>query len=371
MTRRVRPGPRRGHDERPVDRLRPVGWRRRGRPARVRAALSGAGRRPARSGGDLGRPARDGPRGDRRGRRGGADRGDRCHEPARDRRRLGAGERSRRSPTRSSGRAASRHRSARSFARRGHETFVRAKHRPSDRRLLQRPEDPPDPARGSVAPAARRARRARRRDGRVVPDLAADRRPRPRDRRLERVADAPPRHPDRGAWDDDLLDADGGARARSCRRSAARRRSTARPIRRSSAGRSRSPARPATSRRRRSARPASRPGEAKVTLGTGAFLLANTGATPVGSRSTACSRPSPGGSGPARRSSTPSRARSSSRARPSSGCATGSACSATSADVEALAVSRRRQRRGRRRAGVRRARRAVLGSATPAARSSA
>ena len=61
----------------------------------------------------------------------------------------------------------------------GHEAVVRARTGPPDRRLLQRPEDPPDPRRGSGAPAARRARRARRRHRRVVPDLAADRRPRP------------------------------------------------------------------------------------------------------------------------------------------------------------------------------------------------
>ncbi len=63
-------------------------------------------------------------------------------------------------------------------------------------------------------------------------------------------------------------------------------RSTGRPP--SSAARSRSPGSPATSRRRSSARPASSAGSAKNTYGTGSFVLLNTGAERRPTRSRAC-----------------------------------------------------------------------------------
>ena len=78
---------------------------------------------------------------------------------------------------------------------RGLEPLDPGADRPADRRLLQRPEDPPHPALGARAHGARRTRRARLRHRRQLPAVAADRRPGPRDRRLERQPDDVLRHP--------------------------------------------------------------------------------------------------------------------------------------------------------------------------------
>ncbi len=129
-------------------------------------------------------------------------------------------------------------------------------HRPPDRRLLQRAQDRRDPRSRSGPPGAGRAGRARLRHGRRVPHLAADRRPGPRHRRVEREPDAPVRHPPAGLGPGAVRD----------RRGAAGDAPGGPPVvgdprrdrsRRCSGRRSRSPAVPATSRRRRSARPAS------------------------------------------------------------------------------------------------------------------
>ena len=117
---------------------------------------------------------------------------------------------------------------------------------------------------------------------------------------------------------------------------------------------SRSRASPAISRRRCSARPASTPGDAKCTYGTGAFMLMNTGDTPVPSTERACSPPSRWKLGERARA-TRSRARRSSPARRCSGCATGSASSRSAREIEALARVGARLGRRDRRAGVRRA----------------
>ena len=104
---------------------------------------------------------------------------------------------------------------------------------------------------------------------------------------------------------------------------------------------------PATSRRPRSARPASTPGEAKVD--------ARDRRVPAAQHRRPSRSPRQRAAGDRRLAarpdgadrSTPSRARSSSPGPPSSGCATGSALAATSAEVEALAGTVDRQRRGR------------------------
>ena len=121
----------------------------------------------------------------------------------------------------------------------------------------------------------------------------------------------------------------------------------------------RSPASPATNRRRCSARGAWKPGEAKNTYGTGAFLLLNTGQQrPRGGAGmlttvawTIDGRPGVRARG----------RRSSLRGRRCSGCATGWASSATRRDRGARSldpVERRRVFRAR----ARRARRARLGA---------
>ena len=88
-------------------------------------------------------------------------------------------------------------------------------------------------------------------------DLAADRRPGPRHRRVECQPDAAVRHPPAGLGRRAAVRSS-ACRRRCCPRCAARRAVSARPSPSCSAGRSRSPGSPATSRRRRSARRASR-----------------------------------------------------------------------------------------------------------------
>ena len=122
----------------------------------------------------------------------------------------------------------------------------------------------------------------------------------------------------------------------------------------------RSPASPAISRRRSSARCACRPGLAKNTYGTGCFMLQNTGDDAGRLAATSCSPRSPGSSAGRR-----------DYALEGSVFIGGAVVQwlrdglgiiATSADVEALAAIRAGQRRRLPRAGVRRARRAALGS---------
>ena len=146
--------------------------------------------------------------------------------------------------------------------------------------------------------------------------------------------------------------------ARGARRRA---RSTARPTRRCFGGRD--PDRrhaPATSRRRTFGQACFEPGSAKNTYGTGCFLLLNTGATPVA----VAERPAHDDRLEARRRGRPtaSKARCSSPAPSCSGCATACASSRTSAEVERAGGDGARHRRRLPRAGLRRPRRAVLGS---------
>ena len=120
-------------------------------------------------------------------------------------------------------------------------------------------------------------------------------------------------------WDDELLAAFGvparDAAGDPCRPSAGLRRG---PRRRCTG--CRWPAPSAISRRRCSARPASTRGEAKCTYGTGAFLLLNTGTTPIPSRAGLIT--TVGYQLDDHRRCTRWRARSRSPARWSSGCAT-------------------------------------------------
>ena len=183
--------------------------------------------------------------------------GDRDRPTSARRRSSGSGRRAARSPTRSSGRAGSRRRRCDALRAAGHEPLFRARTGLPLDAYFSGPKIAEILDREPGLRRARRARRARLRHGRHVPDLAADRRAGPRDRRLERQPDAPVRHPPAGL----------GRRAVRDRRRAAGDAARGPPVvgrlrrdrrRRSSAGRSRSPAAPATSRRRRSARRASR-----------------------------------------------------------------------------------------------------------------
>ena len=279
--------------------VRPGRGRRRGRPARVRAALPGAGRRPPRPRGDLGGPARRPPA--RRSRR-----------PAASERIAAIGITNQRETAvvwdRATGRAV-----ADAIVWQSRITAPVLRGAPGGRPRGARPRAD-RPARSTPTSAARRsarscvenpglraagrARRARRRDGRVVPDLAADRRPGPRDGRLERVADAPLRHPHAATWDDELLrlmevPASLLPDVRSC----------VGGLRRDGSGRSSGgpiPIAGAAGDQQAATfgQACFAPGEAKVTLGTGAFLLANTGRRRSSARRTGCCRRSPGGSAP-------------------------------------------------------------------------
>ncbi len=189
-----RPRPRPGHHVVACHRLRPRGHAGRQRAARVPADVHVAGPRDPRPGGDLVEPARGRPRGGRAGRRRRQRRRDRHHEPARDDGGLGARDRP--------GRRA-RHRLAepdhrpvlRPPPRRRPRALRPRAHRAPARRLLLGPQGPPHP-RGGRPPRACRARRARVRHRRRLADLAPHRWARARNRRLERLADAPVRHPE-------------------------------------------------------------------------------------------------------------------------------------------------------------------------------
>ena len=155
---------------------------------RVPPALPAAGLGRARRGRDLGRDAARRRRGDRRRRHPGrAARRDRDHEPARDRRRLGSGHRRARPPrARLAGPAHGR--PLPGAARPGPRGPGPRADGPGARPLLLRHQD-------RVARAQRRGRAEGRRlrHDRLLARLQADRPP--RHRLLERVADAPVRHP--------------------------------------------------------------------------------------------------------------------------------------------------------------------------------
>ena len=129
------------------------------------------------------------------------------------------------------------------------------------------------------------------------------------------------------------------SRGRCCPRSAPRAEvygeTDARAVRR---GRSRSPASPATSRRPRSARPASRRARPRTPTAPARSCCSNTGERRSSLDERAADDRSPGGSGPARPSPTPSRAPCSWPARPSSGCATGCGPIERAAEIERLAA---------------------------------
>ena len=233
---------------------------------------------------------------DRGGRRGGPRRGDRDHEPARDRGRLGPRDRPRR-------------RRRDRLAEPGHGAVLRGAPggRPRGRSSGRRTGLPIDayfsgPKIRQILvedPALRpRAERGELAAGTVesflIWRLTGGRDP--RDRRLERLADAPPRHPPRrlGRRPGRADGGPAGAAARGPELVGGLRRDGSGALRPADPDRRR---RPATSRRRRSARPASRPGEAKVTLGTGRVPARQHGRDAGRRRATACSRPSPGGSG--------------------------------------------------------------------------
>ena len=268
------------------------------------AALPAARLGRARSGGDLGeRPRR---------RRAGAARheaagaaGDRDHEPARDDAPVGAKQRTAGPATRSSGRTGAPPSAAASCRR------------PRLRELTGLVADPVllgDEAR-VAAPARRERRAARVRHRRLLARLEADRRPRPRHRRDERIPHAarlarharlgrraarPLRRPARPAAGDPAFE---------------RGRGRGRALRRDRAGRG--------DRRRPAGRSVRRGRDRQGHLRNRSFVLAPTGRTARRRPPDSCARP-PRAAPPSRRA-TRSRARSSSRAQRCNGSATGSA----------------------------------------------
>ena len=245
----------------------------------------------------------------------------RRHQPARDHDPVGRRRRASRSPTRSSGRAASARRSASGSRRTGTSELFRRADRPRRRRLLLGHQDQA-PARHDPRPArARGDGRDPVRHRRHVPDLAAHGRRACTSPIVSNASRTLLFNIHTLQWDDELLELLDVPRAMLPEVRASSEvygQTDADAVRR---GRSRSPATRATSRRRRSARPASTPGSAKNTYGTGCFMLLNTGeqAGAVGERTA-----DDGGAGrSAARSTYASKAPSSSRARSCSGCATG------------------------------------------------
>ena len=236
-----------------------------------------------------------------------------------------------------------------------------ANDRAGDRRLFLRHE-----ARaGSSTTCPARAQRAERGElafGTVdsLARLEADRRRHARHRRQQRVAHDAVQHPHAGAGTTSCCEllrraASDAARGALLERGLRRRRDRA-----SALPTCRSPASPAISRRRSSARRASTPGMAKNTYGTGCFLLMNTGTTASRRRSNSLLTTVAWKIGDRTE-----------YALEGSVFIAGAVVQwlrdglgliRTSAEVEALAASRARQRRRVSRAGVRRARRAALGS---------
>ena len=254
-----------GHD---LPRLRRGGTDRRPRLLGVRAALPaarlGRARRRRDLGGDAaGRRARRSPTPASRGRE--LD-GDRDHQPARDRGRLGPGDR--RADPPGAGLAGPAHRRALRRAARGRARAAGARaDRPRPRPLLLRRP------RSSGCCATSRGRSGRS-SARSTPGCSSS-----------SPAATPPTTPTPRGRCSSTSAASPGTRS-SARCSASTRRgcpsrcprptSTAPPP--SSAARCRWPGSPATSRRPSSARPAIEPGTAKNTYGTGSFVLLNTGA---------------------------------------------------------------------------------------------
>ena len=211
-------------------------------------------------------------------------------------------------------------------------------------------------------PGARRARRARVRHRRRVADLAPDRRPGPRDRRLQRVPDAAVQHP-HARLGRRPAPPDGGPAGDAAGRSARRRRSGPRP-RRDVFGRPIPIAGVAGDQQAAMFGQACfAPGEAKNTYGTGAFLLANVGDAPVESRhgllSTVLWRLGEDGAGRLRARGLGVRRR---RRGPVAARRPAGRRRAPT-EVEALMRGVDGHRRRLPRAGLRRARRAVLGPA--------
>ena len=191
-----RPRPRPGHDVVARHRLRPCGHAGRHGPARVRAALPVAGPRHARPGGDLGEPAR-GRSGGRRGRRRGRERRrHRHHEPARDDGRLGSRDGPAGRRPRSSGRAGSPPRSATGCARTATSRSSASAPGCRSTRTSRAPRSRTSSTRVGLRSRAERGELALR-HRRQLARRRADRRAGARDRRLERLAHAPVRHPRR------------------------------------------------------------------------------------------------------------------------------------------------------------------------------
>ena len=187
--------------------------------------------------------------------------------------------------TRSSGRTGARRRSVRALARRRVSPKpVAAAHRPRDRPVFLRLEDPlaarqrPGPAR------ARRGGRDRLRHDRQLSAVAADRRPAACDRCHQRLRARCCSISARLAWDDELARRLRHPARRSCRRCATPTAISARP-RRSCSARPIPIAGVAGDQQAALIGQACfRPGMVKSTYGTGAFALLHTGAAPAASR---------------------------------------------------------------------------------------
>ena len=212
------PRPRPRHDQRASDRLR----RRRRRPfaraTRARSQLPAAGLGGAGRARDLDGAARDGRRSIAQQRRRHRRRGrHRYHRPARDHHRVGQSHvAAHRAGDRVAGPA---HREAlRRAARRWSRGAGAPQDGPRARSLLLGDQDPLAPRHRARRPREGRARRARLRHRRQLAGVAAHRRPSARDRRHQRLADAPLRPPHRrlGRRAARALRRAAGAAARRC-----------------------------------------------------------------------------------------------------------------------------------------------------------
>ena len=186
-------------------------------------------------------------------------RGDRHHQPARDRRRLGPRDRQADPQRHRLAGPAHRRRSAPKLKKAGHEKMSRAK-----TGLLLDPYFSGTKIAwmlDNVKGARKRAEQGELavRHHRQVPDLAADRRQGARHRRDQCLAHDAVYNIATNDWDDELLKLLRRAARAAARGEGLRRRFRHDATRRCSARRSRSSASPATSRRRPSARPASSP----------------------------------------------------------------------------------------------------------------
>ena len=258
---------------------------------RVHPALPAAGLGRARRGRDLGRHARGRRRG-ARGRRRAARRarGDRHHEPARDRRRAGTRRPASRCTARSSGRTAAPPARCDELrdGRRGGPRSASGPASCSTRTSRRR--------RSSGCCATSTGSRERARDGRAVFGtidawllfkLTGEHAHRPSQRLAHAAAATSPT----GDWDAELLDLFGGARSARCPRcgraaaSSARTRAGRLPRLR----RCRSPASPATSRPRCSGRAAWSPGSARTRTAPARSCSLNAGTSVAARRRRGCS----------------------------------------------------------------------------------